>query len=77
MGFAFYVLPFRSSVDTSEEAVSVIVVGKAVEITDSIFACQFSGWKFVFVLARPFLSASCRTVHINYREMFGYSALVI
>ena len=67
----------RSNVDTSEAAISVTVVGTAVEITNSFISGQFSGWKCVFVLARRFLSASCRTEHINYREMFGYSVLAI
>jgi hypothetical protein len=55
MGVMFYVLPFRSNVDASEEAISVTIVRKAVEITDSFISCQFSGWKCVFVLARRFL----------------------
>jgi hypothetical protein len=70
-------LLLRSSVDTSELAISVTVVDTAFEITNSFVLGQFSGSKCVFVLARRFLSASCRTERINYREMFGYSVLAI
>jgi hypothetical protein len=64
-------------VDTSEVAVSFTVVGTAVEFTNSFISGQFSGWNCVFVLARRFLSASCRNEHINYTEMFGYSVLAV
>jgi len=67
----------RSSVDTSKVSISVTVVYTAVEITNSFISGQFWGWKCVFVLARRFLSASCRTEHINYREMFGCSVLAV
>jgi len=63
--------------DTSEVAISVTVVGTAVQITSSFISGQFSGWNCVFVLAHLFLSASCRNEHINYREMFGYSVLAV
>jgi len=58
-----------------EVGISVTVTCTAVEVTSSFISGQFSGWKCVFVLARRFLGASCRTEHVNYREMFGCSVL--
>jgi hypothetical protein len=70
------IVPLRSSVDISKGASSVTVVGKTVEITESLVSCQLRGGNVCVCLRAVFLvlRAEC---DINYRAMFGYFLPVI